>query len=52
MPRYEIVKQRYDLWYVLEEGRVIYKFSSLDQAKRKIEQLEYVDFLRNSLNPY
>ena len=52
MGRYTIVKQRYDIWMVMEGSKLLYKFATLDQAQRKIEMLEYVDFLRENLNPY
>ena len=52
MGRYTIVKNRFDMWLVMEGKDVLYKFATLDQANRKMEQLEYIDFLRENLNPY
>jgi len=52
MPRYEILKINSGIWCIIEEGKVIFKFSTLDQAHRKIEQLEYIDFLRETMTPY
>ena len=43
--RYEIVKIRYDMFYVMEDNIIIFKFSTLEQAQKKVEQLEYVNLL-------
>jgi len=52
MGRYEILKINTGLWAIIEEGKIIFKLPTLDQAHRRVEQLEYVDFLRENLNPY
>ena len=52
MGRYIIYKQRFDMWLVMEGTIILYKFATLDQAQRKIEVLEYQDFLRESLYPF
>ena len=52
MGRYTIVKTRFDMWLVIEGKDVLYKFATLDQAQRKIEMLEYVDFLKLSMYPF
>ena len=52
MPRYTILQIHSSMYYVFEEGRVIYKFATFAQAQHKVEQLEYMDFLKESMNPF
>lgn len=52
MPRYVIFEMRKDLYYVYCEGEVLFKTNSKESAIEKVDQLEYIDFLRESMNPF
>jgi len=52
MPRYSIIKMRDDMYYIFSEGEILFKTFSEKAAIAKVNQLEYFDFLKETMTPY
>ena len=52
MPRYSIIEIRKDLYCIYSEGECLFKTNTKELAISKVRQLEYIDFLKESMNPF
>ena len=49
MPKYSIIELRKDLYYIYEDGEIVFKTNSKEYAVEKVNQLEFIDLLKETM---